>query len=68
MTRIAIDMEIEEAQELLRALDVARARAMAEAEGIKDQDEDARDALCIDAGALGLAYDRVRAALKNNAP
>lgn len=67
MARVAIDMEIEEAEELLRALDVARARAMDEAEKIKDQDEDARDALCIDAGALGLAYDRIRGALRNNA-
>jgi hypothetical protein len=63
MTRIAIEMAVEEAHELMRALDVARARAMAEAE--KEVDEDARDALCIDAGALGLAYDRVRAALKD---
>jgi hypothetical protein len=63
MTRIAIEMAVEEAHELMRALDVARACAMAEAE--KEVDEDARDALCIDAGALGLAYDRVRAALKD---
>lgn len=63
MTRIAIDMAVEEARELMPALDAARARAMAEAENEKD--EDTREALCIDAGALGLAYDRVRAALKN---
>ena len=63
MTRIVIDMEIEEAHELMRALDAARARAMAEAE--EEKDEEARDAFCIDAGALGLAYDRVRSALKD---
>jgi hypothetical protein len=64
MTHITIDMERDDAQELLLALDAARVRAMAAADTALDLDEDERRACCEEAGALGRAYDRIRMALK----
>ncbi len=64
MERVTIEMDRQDGKELLQALDAACGRAMKAARAIQDQDEEARQRFCEEAGTMRQAYYSLRAALR----
>ena len=67
MAAVTIAFERAEAEELIEAIDAARARALEAADAAQlRHDEDGRMECCEDAAILGVAYSRLLAALKDS--
>jgi hypothetical protein len=67
MAAVTIAFERAEAEELIEALDAARARAMEAADSAQHRhDEDGRMECCEEAAILGVAYNRLLGALRDS--